>query len=44
MIAKEHGYLLRDSFYDFPLLLYDRLEQKKSIFSGGHYLPDDLIF
>ncbi|MBD3280144.1 DDE-type integrase/transposase/recombinase [Candidatus Dojkabacteria bacterium] len=43
MIAKEHGFLLPDSFFEFPLLVYDKLEHSNSIFSGGHYLPDDLI-
>jgi hypothetical protein len=42
MIAREHGVLLPKSFYNFPILVYDRLERPKSIFSGGHYLPDDL--
>lgn len=41
-IAKEHGYLLKECFYNFPILFYDKISANPT-FSPGHYLPDEVI-
>jgi hypothetical protein len=43
-IAKEHGYLLEECFYKFPIIFYDKISSyfTNPIYSPGHYLPDEV--
>ena len=40
--AKERGLNLPKCFYDFPILIYDRIQTTNS--KSVQYLPDDVIF